>query len=221
MTSYRLNLAERLLVLLAAPLIHLLGLTLRFELKGRVDLGFPKGKSGSFLMTLWHETLLMGMWFHRGMNVHVLISQSRDGELIAGVTRRFGYIPERGSSTRGGVLGARGMVSALKGGERGAITPDGPRGPRRKLHEGVLAIAKLSGRPILPVAFCAQRCWRVGSWDRFIIPKPFSRAVFVYGEPIGVPRKGDDAKSLRMIQAAMDRAMEQAESHFPGSRIRR
>lgn len=212
--NHQLNFLERLLVFLAAPLVHLLGLTLRVELKGRVDLGFPKDRSGSYLMTLWHETLLMGMWFHRNRDIHVLISQSRDGELIAQVSRIFGYVPERGSSTRGGVLGARGMVSALKAGKRGAITPDGPRGPRRQLHEGVLAIARLSGRPVLPVAFCAESCWRFGSWDRFILPKPFSRALFFYGEPVIVPRRGDDAKALRAIQAEMDRAMDRAESHF-------
>lgn len=212
--TYRLGFLERILVLLAVPLIHLLGLTLRLERRGRVDLGFPADRSGSYLMALWHETLLYGMWCHRGRGIHVLISQSRDGELIAQAARLFGYVPERGSSTRGGVLGARGMVAALKAGKRGAITPDGPRGPRRKLHEGVLAIARLSGRPILPVAFCAERCWRLGSWDRFIVPKPFSRAVFHYGDPVEVPRRGDDAKALAAIQKAMDRAMEQAEGRF-------
>lgn len=213
--NYRLSLPDRLLVYLGAPLIHLLGLTLRIRCMGRRDLGHPKGQGEPVLLSLWHETLLMGMWFHRNRDIHVLISQSRDGELVASVSRIFGCRPVRGSSTRGGAEGARHLATAMKKGHRGAITPDGPRGPRRRLHEGVLAIARLSGRPVLPFAFCAERQWRMRSWDRFIVPKPFSRAVFVYGEPIMVPRSaGDEEKYRQRIQDEMDRVMKEAEGYF-------
>jgi lysophospholipid acyltransferase (LPLAT)-like uncharacterized protein len=215
MQTYKLSNLERLSTILATPLIRLLGMTLHIRQEGRADLGFPKDKATPVLYTLWHETLLMGMWRHRGRGIRVLISQSRDGELVAGVAGSFGYVPVRGSSTRGGAEGARHMAMGLKKGFSGAITPDGPRGPRRQLHEGVLAIARLSDRMVLPVAFCAERQWRLKSWDQFIIPRPFSRAVFVYGEPIPVPRRGgDDVKCLKRIQNEMDRVTEEAEAYF-------
>ncbi len=213
--TYRLGFLDKVLLWIAIPLIYLLGLTLRIKNEGRRDVGFPKDPGEPVLMSLWHETLLMSMWHHRNRNIHVLISHSHDGELIATVARALGYISARGSSTRGGMEGARRMASALKAGERGAITPDGPRGPRRELHEGVLAIARLAGRPILPFGFCAEHQWRLKTWDRFIIAKPFSRAVFVYGDPIPVPRvRDDDAKYLAQIQEEMDRVTEIAEHYY-------
>ena len=107
------------------------------------------------------------------------------------------------------------MVDYLKEGKRSAITPDGPRGPRRQLKLGVVSIARLSGRPVVPFAFEAEKCWRLKSWDRFIIPKPFSRAVFVYGEPLRVPKAGGtDQEHLAVIQTEVDRIQTLAENYF-------
>ncbi|HET9869160.1 MAG TPA: lysophospholipid acyltransferase family protein, partial [bacterium] len=168
------------------------------------------------LWSLWHETILMSVWYHRRRDVHVMISASRDGELISTVARAFGYVPVRGSSSRGGPEAAAELVEYLKAGKRSAITPDGPRGPRRRLKPGVAKIAALSGRPVVPFAFEAEKCWRLKSWDRFIIPKPFSRAVFVYGEPLRFTG-GDEGAFLDSIQAEMDRVQDRAERHFgPG-----
>jgi len=213
--TYSLQLADWLILLIAAPLIYLLGLTLRIREVGRGDLG-PRGKQEEPpLWALWHETILMSVWYHRRQKVHVMISASRDGELISTIAKLFGYVPVRGSSSKGGKEAAAEMVDNLKEGKRSAITPDGPRGPRRQLKPGVVTIARLSGRPVVPFTFEAEKCWRLKSWDRFIIPKPFSRAVFVYGEPIRIPAEGGEDKAhLARIQAEMDRIQGIAEKYF-------
>jgi lysophospholipid acyltransferase (LPLAT)-like uncharacterized protein len=213
--TYSLKLSDWLIVILAAPLIHLLGLTLRIQEEGRREWGPRARPAEAPLWSLWHETILMSVWYHRQREVHVMISASRDGELISTIAKIFGYVPVRGSSSKGGKEAAAQMVDYLKAGKRSAITPDGPRGPRRQLKLGVVSIARLSGRPVVPFAFEAQRCWRLKSWDRFIIPKPFSRAVFVYGEPLRIPETGGrDQEYLAKIQAEVDRVQGLAENYF-------
>jgi len=161
----------------------------------------------------------MSVWYHRDQDVHVMISASRDGELITTIGRFFGYTAVRGSSSKGGQEATREMVEHLKACKRCAITPDGPRGPRREVKMGTVNIARLTGCPVVPFGFAAERCWRLKSWDRFIIPKPFSRAVFVYGEPIRVPAEGgEDEAYLQKIQKELDRVTEIAENYFGGNR---
>jgi lysophospholipid acyltransferase (LPLAT)-like uncharacterized protein len=205
--------ADWLIILAATPLIHLLGLTLRIREEGRSEWGPRARQEEPPLWALWHETILMSVWYHRDQDVHVMISASRDGELISRVARFFGYVPVRGSSSKGGREAMGELVGHLKAGKRCAITPDGPRGPRREIKAGVLNVARMSGRPVVPFAFAAENAWRLRSWDRFIVPKPFSRAVFVYGEPIRVPRHGD-MTYLKKIQTELDRVTASAEKYF-------
>lgn len=201
------------IILVATPLVHLLGLTLRIEEAGESQWG-PRAKQNEApLWPLWHETILMSVWYHRDQDVHVMISASRDGELISRIARFFGYVPVRGSSSRGGREALTELVGDLKDGKRCAITPDGPRGPRREIKMGVLNLARMTGCPVVPFAFEAENCWRLRSWDKFIIPKPFSRAVFVYGNPIRVPRHAKP-EYLKHIQDELDRVTLVAEKHF-------
>jgi len=215
METHQPSLLERLLIIAVIPLVHALGLSLRIREVGRSEWG-PHGRPGEpFLYALWHETILMSVWYHRRLRLHVMISASRDGELISRIARFFGYTPVRGSTSKGSLEATRKLITYLRKGERGAITPDGPRGPRRRAQLGIVAVARLAGRPVIPFAFEAERCWRLGSWDRFIIPVPFSRAVFVYGDPIRVPRKGgSDGEFLARIQRELDRITEVAEGSF-------
>jgi len=211
--TYKLSVLDWLIVLLVTPLMHLIGLSLRIKEEGRSEWG-PRGRQAEPpLWALWHETILMSVWYHRDQDVHVMISASRDGELISTVARFMGYVPVRGSSSRGGREALNELVGHLKEGKRCAITPDGPRGPRREVKAGVLNLARMTGAPVVPFAFEAEHCWRLKSWDRFIIPRPFSRAVFVYGEPIRVPRRGGE-EYLKKIQKEMDRVTALAEGHF-------
>lgn len=215
MKTHKLSFTDWLIVLAATPLMHLLGLSLRIKSEGRSDLGPRARQEKKPLWSLWHETILMSVWYHRDQDVHVMISASRDGELITTIGKFFGYTAVRGSSSKGGQEATREMVDYLKEGKRCAITPDGPRGPRREMKLGAVNIARLTGAPVVCFGFAAERCWRLKSWDRFIIPKPFSRAVFVYGEPILVPAEGgDDKVYLTRIQAEMDRVTAEAENYF-------
>lgn len=215
MKTHKLSFLDWLIVLLATPLIHLLGLTLRIKEAGRTELGPRSRPAEPPLWALWHETILMGVWHHRDRDVHVMISASRDGELISTIGKFFGYTAIRGSSSKGGKEATREMVDHLKAGKRCAITPDGPRGPRREIKMGAVQIARLAGCPVVPFGFAAEHCWRLKSWDKFIIPKPFSRAVFVYGEPIRIPAQGGDDKDyLLKVQKELDRVTLEAESFF-------
>jgi lysophospholipid acyltransferase (LPLAT)-like uncharacterized protein len=219
MTTHKLSLLDWIIVVTATPLIHLLGLTLRWKELGCCEWGPAAQPKRPCLWGLWHETILMSVWYHRDQDVHAMISPSRDGELIATIGKFFGYTSVRGSSSRGGREATVEMVSVLKAGKGCAITPDGPRGPRRQAKMGAVQIARQAGCPIVAFGFAAEHCWRLRSWDRFIIPKPFSRAVFVYGEPIPVPGEGaEDTKCLEQVQKEMDRVTEEAENYFNQSK---
>jgi lysophospholipid acyltransferase (LPLAT)-like uncharacterized protein len=158
----------------------------------------PDGTQGYFIYAFWHESLLALTRFR--VPAHVLISQHADGELIAQVCRRIGFDVVRGSTTRGGgraLLELREVAchSHL------AITPDGPRGPRRQVQPGVVALASCTGLPIVPVGVGFSRAWRAGSWDRFAIPKPFSTTVLVGAPSVRVPNELDrhEAESYRQL----------------------
>lgn len=144
-----------------------------------------------------------------------MISSSRDGELITAVGSFLGYTAVRGSSTRGGKEATREMVQYLEQGKSCAITPDGPRGPRRQMKMGTVQIARLTGCSVVPFGFAAEHPWRLKSWDQFIIPKPFSRGVFVYGEPILIPSQGGrDEAYQQKVQEELVRVTETAENYF-------
>ena len=212
METHRLPLYERILIALAVLLLHVLGWTLREREIGGVEWSLRTSRENA-LWSLWHETLLLGIWFYRSRRIHVMISASRDGERIAQVVQHLGYTPVRGSSSKGSLGATRRLVAALRTSERTAITPDGPRGPRRHAQPGLVAAARLSGRPVVALGIGVERCWRMRSWDRFAIPKPFSRVRYAYSEPIWVPREGgSDAEYLAQIQREMDKTTELAET---------
>jgi lysophospholipid acyltransferase (LPLAT)-like uncharacterized protein len=153
------------------------------ELNGERIRGFWE-RGENVIGAFWHGRLLMTPLVYGGGGLKILISRHRDGELITRTVRHFGLGTIRGSSTRGGIGGIKGLVRALQKGYDVAIAPDGPRGPRCKVQPGVIQVAKLSGRPIFPVTFSATPRKVLHTWDRFILPLPFSRGVFVWGEPI-------------------------------------
>jgi hypothetical protein len=142
--------------------------------------------SGRYIYTFWHEYLLLPAYHYGQPNVHVLISRSDDGQLIAKTCQHLGFSVVRGSSSRGGIEAVRQMVRLSSWGHL-AVTPDGPRGPRRHVQMGTVYLASRTGLPVVPTGFGVRRAWRAGSWDRFCVPKPFTRARCVLGEPITVP----------------------------------
>jgi lysophospholipid acyltransferase (LPLAT)-like uncharacterized protein len=212
--TYKLKWADRLFLSLALPLFYLLCSTLRIREEGRRDLGLHSKPKDSALWAFWHEDILINAWYHRFFGIQVMISSSRDGELIAQFVNKLGYHSVRGSTTRGGREVAQAMIQALKSGFHGAITPDGPKGPRRVVQPGAAIISRLSGKPVVPIGFAAERAWRFKSWDRFMVPKPFSRIVIWYGEPIRPDKSQGGAEGVKAVQTEMDRVMAAAEGCF-------
>lgn len=166
-----------------------------------------------FIYCFWHGRLLMMPFGWRSkMKVRVLISSHRDGVMIAraisyhGIHTIHGSSPKEGSDKKkGGAAALRAMVKAIKNGDGVAITPDGPSGPYMRASEGVVALAKLTGVPIIPVACSTTHRKILNTWDKFLWPRPFSRCVFGYGEPIIVDRNLSPEKMEEVRQLIEDR----------------
>lgn len=167
--------------------------TLRWDVSGRERYDATWGAGDPVIFVLWHGRLLPCSFYHRGERLATLISQHRDGDYIAGVVESWwGFRAIRGSSTRGGSAALRAIVRTLKRGTAVAITPDGPQGPRQRMKPGPLLAAQIAGVPIIPVSASGTGWW-LGGWDRFLIPRPFTRIRLIYGEPMVVPREADAA----------------------------
>lgn len=172
--------------------------TCRVEQKGTDNFERFHREGRPVVFVLWHGRLLPCTYWNRHQELVTLVSQHRDGEYIARIVERWGYTAVRGSSSRRGAGALRELVRHVRGGRSLAITPDGPRGPRQKIKAGALLAAQLSGAPMIPAAGGASRAWWFGSWDRFLVPKPFARVRLVYGEPVWVPRDADEAELERI-----------------------
>jgi lysophospholipid acyltransferase (LPLAT)-like uncharacterized protein len=142
-----------------------------------------------FILAFWHGRLLMMPYcWDRRRAIHMLISQHRDGQLIAHTVSHFGIRAAAGSSTRGGAQALRTLVRALANGDCVGITPDGPRGPRMRASDGIVSLARLAGVPIVPAAYGTTRGRFLDTWDRFLLAWPFGRVVVVWGKPIAIDR---------------------------------
>lgn len=157
------------------------------------------------VFVLWHGQLLPLAYVHRGEGVVVLVSEHTDGEYVARVLERHGFGTARGSSTRGGIKGLKGLIRASREGRDLALTPDGPRGPARRFKAGALLAAQVAGLPVIPVAAGATASWRFRSWDDFMVPRPLSVVHVEYGEPVYVPRDADRAALQRIAERLEDR----------------
>jgi lysophospholipid acyltransferase (LPLAT)-like uncharacterized protein len=207
--------ADRLLLglapVLARGVIGGLHLTHRVSmLNEQIPLRFWKSDR-NIIIVFWHDQLLMMPKAYHGPGASILISASRDGELIARTIRRFNFDTIRGSSTRGGSAAFREMVAKAREPFDLAITPDGPKGPRHLVKDGVAALARLTGRPVVPLSFAASCGYRFASWDRFLLPYPWARTVFRYGEPI-FWSAGESSEIFRSrVQAGLDENLNQAQ----------
>lgn len=165
---------------------------------------------------VWHSRILMFSYLYAGYGAAVLVSASRDGEIIARILARQGFEPVRGSTSRGGRRALAALVRRLRRGQSAVIIPDGPRGPRCRVQPGIVALAQKTGAPILPMTYSARRGHVFHSWDRFLLPAPFTRCRAVYGRPVRVPSdldaEGFEATRRRLedelnrITAEADRA---------------
>ena len=205
----------------------LLGATVIKRLHGTLDLrvALDEGswdprthpRHGRCIYAFWHDTMLLPAAL-RG-HCHILISQHADGELITKLIQHFGFCVVRGSSTRGGATALRELIRISEK-RHLVVTPDGPRGPRRKLQPGAVFLASQTGLPIVPVGVGYGNAWRAKSWDRFAIPKPFSQARLVFGAAIPVPEKlerRDLVKYVERVQERMQDVGDRAERWATGS----
>ncbi|HEX4954463.1 MAG TPA: lysophospholipid acyltransferase family protein [Thermoanaerobaculia bacterium] len=211
MSDSRRALEVALISWLGAAFIRLLRMLVRVEYHGEGEIRRREREGERFLLAFWHRHLLLMPYAYRGSKISILISQHRDGELIARTMAHFGHHSSRGSSTRGGAAGMRELLRRFKEGYDLAITPDGPKGPARVAKAGAAQLAALAGVPIIPVAMAASRAKLLASWDRFVIPKPFCRVCFVYGEPLTVDRHEDAERAAERLTEALNQAERRAE----------
>jgi len=157
-----------------------------------IDKAQAEIESRRFIFAFWHSRILMVSYLYQGWGGAILVSKSKDGEMTAQILQRQGHETIRGSTSRHGVQALSSLIRALKKEIRPAgVVPDGPRGPRFKVQPGVISLAQKTGYPIVPISYSAKRLKVFASWDRFVLPYPFSEARIIYGRPISVPSKLD------------------------------
>ena len=197
------SLRQRVIIRVAGWLLYwlilLIGRTVRFTVVGAEydQSGTPQ------VICFWHNRIPIGTYFFRRRGIVVMSSRSFDSEYIARFIQRFGYGAARGSSTRGGRSALIQMIRAVRAGRSAGFSVDGPRGPLYVAKPGALLLAAKTGAPVLPFSVSLERCWRLRSWDRIEIPKPFTRAIAVLGPPFRV-ESGTDTASLDRLQGALE-----------------
>ena len=199
---------------LIAKYIRLVWKTGRWTIIGDEGPRALKNAGTPFIAAFWHGRLLMAPYALGGesANIRVLISTHRDGWIIARAMTYFDIDTISGSSSKGGAGAFRRAARFLRHAGVLGITPDGPRGPAMRASDGVIAIARLTGAPVLPLAYSTSRRMVLGSWDRFVLPLPFARGVFVWGPPIRVNRDADREAARRTVEKALNAAAEKADS---------
>lgn len=202
---------QRLIIRLAGFLLYWLiraiCTTVKFEVVG----GENHTEHEPLVYCFWHNRIPTATYFWRRRGIVVMSSQSFDSEYIARFIQRFGYGTAKGSSTRGARAGLIQMIRAVRAGKSAAFTVDGPRGPIYQAKPGALLLAAKANAAILPFSISLNRCWRLPSWDRIEIPKPFSRAVVVIGERLHI-ENGNDEAELERFQRALEQVRDRGEA---------
>ena len=176
-----------------------------------------KAEGKNVIYAFWHGRQFLLFHNHRNNAIVIPASESRDGEIQAGILRRFGFDVVRGSSKRKGDRAALGLIDGLRKGKSIALAVDGPRGPIYEVKQGVTYLAGKLGKVIIPVSTSAKRFWVLEKiWDKYLLPVPFTSAVIVYGEPLSVPGTGAEVleSKRRELTDALNAVMKQADEHF-------
>ena len=174
-------------------------------------------KGNPAIGTCWHGRLLMMPMAYKGKKLSFLVSPHRDGQIVGKALERFGFHAILGSTTRKGFSAFKKMMKAQQNGSDIGIIPDGPRGPRYRAQIGVIELAKLTGRPIVPLSFSASKRKVFKTWDHFLLPYPFSKGVFIWGEPIYVDQTGNHAhleEKRILLERRLNELTERADHYF-------
>ncbi len=202
--------------------IHLIGPTLKWE--ASIEEGGPETTMPDpCIYVFWHRSVFSATWYYRMRRIAVMTSSSFDGEYIARIIDKFGYKAVRGSSSRGAVRALLGMHTEVEEGHTVAFTIDGPKGPLYVAKPGPVLLARNTQAPIMPFYIAVEDGWVLKSWDKFVIPKPFTRAHVRVGRFIRVPKETDSAQSQQLhaeMQAGLDRVREYAEEHIQSCKTR-
>ncbi len=174
--------------------------TLRITIVGEEHRQAVRAKGKKPLHAIWHQRMVGGILAHRGEGYVTMASKSEDGEIIATFLKYWGFVAARGSSSRGGDVASTEFLEALKSAPGGALTPDGPRGPARSCKRGILVLAEQGNGLVLPSASSSSRPRFLNSWDRFLLPLPFSRCVVVFGPAL--ERGGAESVEAFLARAA-------------------
>jgi len=208
--------------------IRILGPTIRFSVSW--EDGSPKSLAERpYVYSFWHNCMIPAMYWCRDLQVRVMSSDSFDGEYAGRIMQKFGFVKVRGSSSKGAVRALLGMRRELEQGSTADFTIDGPKGPRYVAKPGPVILSRSTGAPMVVFHIALERAWILKTWDRAMIPKPFTRALMRVSRKIEVPRDGSDEQYHAELQAALDRVRVFAEENigragtpeFPQSRSNR
>jgi lysophospholipid acyltransferase (LPLAT)-like uncharacterized protein len=203
-------LLTKMAIALFTRLVRLLFCTVRCDFRTQTAGTNPYIVSGPerFLYCVWHDSMIVPMFAGRHTSSAALVSRHQDGSYIAGILRMVGMSSVRGSTKHGGASALRQMMTTAKD-KHIVITPDGPRGPRRRMHSGIVFLASHTGRAIVPTAYACLRSWKIkGSWTDLTMPKPFTKIFLMAGAPIRVPAelsREEFARYIALVQDEMDR----------------
>lgn len=167
-----------------------------------------------YILAFWHSHMVLMLHSEWRGPMTVLSSASKDGDIAVTAYAMYGVDTVRGSSTRGGTSALRAIIRKAREGSNLGFTPDGPLGPPRVVKDGVIFAAQATGLPIIPVAFGASSAWRLRSWDRLVIAKPFARAIYIYGDPIVVARDTDLEEARVKLERSLTDLATRVEANF-------
>jgi lysophospholipid acyltransferase (LPLAT)-like uncharacterized protein len=199
-------------------IVRLIGCTLRTSFSHEPG-SEREPRPGACIYPFWHRCILPATYIFRNSDIAVMTSRSFDGEYIARIIQHFGFIPVRGSSSSGALGALRGMQRALEAGCKVAFTIDGPRGPRFVAKPGPVLLSRNSGIDIVAFYIAPERAWVLNTWDKLIIPKPFSRIRVVWSAPVKVPPGADLQRVVSEMQAALGRVQQKAEEIFHATAV--
>ena len=206
------KLTQLLISLLGSLYVLFVYKTSTIDLKNRKNIDRLFKKKESFIYAFWHDQLLIcPLTWQSEFEIKVLISKHRDGDIIARLISKLGFKAIRGSThksgktkNKGGLTSARQMIKSLKNGISIGISPDGPKGPRHKVSDGILSISRLSNSSILPVGIGFKKKWVLNTWDKFIIPKPFNQITIIWGEPLPALK---NERNINQIKSKLENTM--------------
>ncbi|MBN1385003.1 MAG: lysophospholipid acyltransferase family protein [Elusimicrobia bacterium] len=206
------NILDKLLINIGFFYIWLVGKTSRTVVDNAPEYEELYKNKKPVIFTFWHGRQIYLVWAHRNEGVYILVSKSRDGGYITGITEKFGCKNVRGSTSRGGFEALCSLVEKGKAGNPIAFTPDGPRGPLKKVQPGVLVVAQKTGLPIIPMSSSAKRKYIVRNWDEFHIPFPFGKVALCHGKPIYIKENDDIQEKSKELEIALDEITAKSDS---------